>query len=201
MPVQTPEEATDMTTVVRSNLASIVTDDMATVVRETTVTMVKNDRPTVVKMSPYLLDTDVLDSTSSSPAYGDLQAELARVEVVDDDAVAELVAACRANAPDCTESEIIHFVREKSRHIHKRESRVHSPMGFLLTAVPKCFSGQALRQYRDEQRREQESGPGRVAEEQASIDRWRREQEAALSDPSVSEQEKHLIRLCLGLSP
>jgi hypothetical protein len=40
----------------------------------------------------------------------------------------------------------------------------------------------------------------RRAEEEASMERWRREQEAALSDPAVSEQEKHLIRLCLGLN-
>jgi hypothetical protein len=32
------------------------------------------------------------------------------------------------------------------------------------------------------------------------MERWRREQEASLSDPNVSEQEKHLIRLCLGLN-
>jgi hypothetical protein len=94
----------------------------------------------------------------------------------------------------------VHFVREKARHIHKRESRIHSPVGFLLTAVPKCFCGETLKQYREEENRRRESGPTRQAEEEASMERWRREQEAALSDPAVSEQEKHLIRLCLGLN-
>jgi hypothetical protein len=114
--------------------------------------------------------------------------------------VSQLVSACRANAPDASESEIVHFVREKARHIQKRESRIHSPVGFLLTAVPKCFSGEALRQYRAEQKLGHEVAPMRRAEEEASMERWRREQEAALSDPAVSEQEKHLIRLCLGLN-
>ncbi|MBV9264981.1 MAG: hypothetical protein JO061_02315 [Acidobacteriaceae bacterium] len=198
--VARPAEMSDMTTVARSNMSSVVTGDVSTMVPETTVTVVKNNRSTVVKMSGHLLDTNVLDSTTSSSAYPVVYAALNQLGPIDDDAVVRLVAACRAQAADCTESEIVHFVREKASHIQKRESRVHSPIGFLLTAVPKCFSGEVLKKYRNDRMREQESESSREAEEQASVDRWRREQEAALLDPSVSEQEKHLIRLCLGLN-
>jgi hypothetical protein len=39
-----------------------------------------------------------------------------------------------------------------------------------------------------------------ATEESVAMKRWIREQEASLSDPAVSEQKKHLIRLCLGLN-
>jgi hypothetical protein len=79
-------------------------------------------------------------------------------------------------------------------------------VGFLLTAVPKCFSAHALAELRGKQSRERaEVRIGTRREiggepEDPALVRWRKDQEAALLDPSVSEQEKHLIRLCLGLN-
>jgi predicted transcriptional regulator len=169
----------------------------ATIAKPAIVGMVKTDRPTVVKMSPYLLDSRVLDKTSSS---GAVRAALASYGRADDDVAAQLVAACRSYAPDCTEDEIVHFIHEKGTHVQRRDSRIINPLGFLLTAVPKCFSGELLNEYRAEQGREG-TAPATLPEtEDPALLRWRREQQAALSDPSVSEQEKHLIRLCLGLN-
>jgi hypothetical protein len=112
------------------------------------------------------------------------------------------MAACRSYAPDSTDEEIAHFIAEKGRHIDRRDSRVQNPIGFLLTAVPKCFSGQPLAEYRAAQKkRAAASSPSSATNsEDPALLRWRKDQEAALSDPSVSEQEKHLIRLCLGLN-
>jgi predicted transcriptional regulator len=183
-------------TVVRSDVTPIVKSDMTTVVNETTVTVVKIDRPTVVKMSPYLLDTSVLDISSSSA----VRQELAAHGPVDDDALHMLISRCREQAPDCTAEEIIHFIREKSALIQKKKGAVYNPLGFLVTAVPRCFAPDTIRAYREQISRQREGEAQSELREQAAMERWRREQEASLSDPKVSEQEKHLIRLCLGLN-
>jgi predicted transcriptional regulator len=188
----------DMTTVGMSDLTTIVETNMTTMVPPTTVTVVKNNPTTVVKMSPYLLDTDVLDNTSSSSNR--VREALLKFGPVDDDVVKQFVEACRQNAPDTTEEEMVNFIEEKGALIHAKESRVYNPIGFLMTAVPKCFSGETLRSYRERRDRQRNADQARGWEEQASVDRWRREQEASLSDPNISEQEKHLIRLCLGLN-
>jgi predicted transcriptional regulator len=183
-------------TVVTSNLAPIVKSDMSTMVNETTVTVVKIDRPTVVKMSPYLLDTSVLDNSSSSA----VRQELGAHGPVDDDVVHQLISLCREQAPDSTEEEIVHFIREKSALIQKKKGAVYNPLGFLVTAVPRCFAPEAIRAYREQLLRQRDGEAQNEVREQAAMERWRREQEASLSDPNVSEQEKHLIRLCLGLN-
>ncbi len=188
--------AAEMITVDRLDMAPIVKTDMTTVARETTVTVVKIDPPTVVKMSPYLLDTYVLDSTSSSA----LHQELSPFGPVDDDAIQQLADRCREQAPDCTVDEIVHFIREKSRLIQKKKGAVYNPLGFLLTAVPRCFASESLRTYREERDRQRRTQALEETQESAAMERWRREQQASLSDPAVSEQEKHLIRLCLGLN-
>jgi predicted transcriptional regulator len=190
----------DLTTVVKSPVTTIVNDNMATVVNGTTVTMVKMDPTTVVKMSPYLLDSLALDNTSSSghPAIRKALAEYGQID--DDDVVKALARDCRGEAPDCTIEEIVHFIHQKGAHVRRKESRIHNPIGFLATAVPKCFSGDTFRDYRRQSVKISESALARQSEESVAMDRWRREQEASLSDPAVSEQEKHLIRLCLGLN-
>jgi predicted transcriptional regulator len=192
-----PRAAAPEGTMDRYDLTSIA--NMTTVANETTVTMVKMDRPTVVKMSPYLLDSLVLDNTSSSPNSA-IRDALAVYGAVDDDVVKNLALACRIAAPNATEAEIVHFIHEKGRYAQKKESRVHSPIGFLVTAVPKCFSGETLESYRRQKKKSVEVSAERDSEEQAAMELWRREQEASLLDPAVSEQEKHLIRLCLGLN-
>ena len=195
---QKPRLVTTPLTVDRSNATTVVSEDMTTMAPETTVTVVKMDEPTVVIMSPHLLDTEVLDNrASSSPAIAEA---LSSYGTTDDDVVTKLLEACRHYAPDCLESEIVHYIHEKGELIQRRESRVYNPIGFLMTAVPKCFSGEGLKKYREQEKANQEGADGRESSEQNAMERWRREQEASLSDPNVSEQEKHLIRLCLGLN-
>ena len=196
-------EAVDLTTVDTTRVTAIVSEHQATVVKPATVTVAKTDRPTVVKMSSHLLDAITLDRSSSSAAP-EIRAALGDYGPVDDDVAQQLVAACRSYAPDCTLDEVVHFVHEKGKYIQRRDTRVHNPLGFLLTAVPKCFSGQSLADLRAQRSRElarlMNSAESIPTSEDPALLRWRREQETALSDPSVSEQEKHLIRLCLGLN-
>ncbi len=196
--LQVPAATADnVTTVDMLNVIPMVSNDMATVAKETTVTMVKIDRPTVVKMSPHLLDTSVLDKTSSSAV---IHRELNQYAPADDDAAKQLLARCREIAPDCTEEEIVYFIRQKSSLLEKKKDTVYNPLGFLLTAVPRCFQPENLRSHRAESLRQQEGKAVDQSREQAAMDRWRREQEASLADPNLSAQEKHLIRLCLGLN-
>ena len=62
-----------------------------------------------------------------------------------------LVDACRSNAPDATAEEIAHFILEKGKLITRK---IANPVGFLLTAVPKCFVSDSFREYREERTRE-----------------------------------------------
>jgi hypothetical protein len=119
---------------------------------------------------------------------------LSKYGVVDDDVVDRLIRNCKQQAPDCTVEEIIHFIEEKGSLVRIRDSRIYSPIGFLLTAVPKCLSGDAFRFYREEQMKRREAEAAYEARRQAELDEWRREQEAQLTDSSVCEEDKQLIR-------
>jgi hypothetical protein len=114
----------------------------------------------------------------------------------DDDAVNSLVDACRSNAPDATAEEIAHFVREKGKLITRK---IANPVGFLLTAVPKCFVSDSFREYREQRTRERSQQAAREAEDPQAAERLRKEGEADLANPNISEEEKRLIRRCLGL--
>lgn len=99
--------------------------------------------------------TVVLDSARIRTAL------LRYVSVVDEDALEKLIARCQLAAPDVTTVEIEHFILEKGEVImaapRKRAgefstvSSIHNPLGFLLSAVPKCFSGSAFEMWRREQ--------------------------------------------------
>ena len=114
----------------------------------------------------------------------------------DDDAVNALVESCRRERADATAEEIAHFIREKGKLITRK---IANPVGFLLTAVPKCFASDSFREYREQRMRERRQQAAREAEDPQAAERLRREGEADLADPNISEEEKRLIRRCLGL--
>jgi hypothetical protein len=117
----------------------------------------------------------------------------------DDDVAYHLLSRCRAVAPDCTSAEIIHFVHEKGSLIQQdRNKRITSPMGFLLTAVPKCLTGETFERYRNQERIRLERERLQQERHQAEIDQWRREQEAILNNPNASEEDKQFARRVLG---
>jgi hypothetical protein len=117
----------------------------------------------------------------------------------DDDVAHSMLARCQAVAPDCTPAEIIHFVHEKGKLIRQdRTRRITSPLGFLLTAVPKCLTGETFERYRNQERIRLEQERLRQERQQAEIEQWRREQEAILNDPNASEEDKQFARQVLG---
>jgi hypothetical protein len=119
---------------------------------------------------------------------------LSQFGVVDDDIVLRLINACKHNATDCTDDEIIHFVKQKGAMVQSSEGRIYSPIGFLMTAVPKCFVGEAFRLYRETETKRREEEAAAEAQRQAEWAEWTKEQEAQLADPNVSESDKRMIR-------
>ena len=102
---------------------------------------------------------------------------------------------------DYTDAELVHFIHAKGELLQRPDTRISSPIGFLLTAVPKCFAGesfQSFRRLRDEQERRQiEEQDRQMAEMQA----WREEQQAILDDPAASEEDKNLVRKWIEAEP
>jgi hypothetical protein len=81
-----------------------------------------------------------------------------------------------------------------------RAGRISNPVGFLLTAVPKCFSGDTFRFFREEQGRLRELAAADQTRRQAEDAEWRAQQEKLLLDPDVPDDHKKLIREWLGIS-
>jgi hypothetical protein len=150
----------------------------------------------VVRATTTFIGKDALGNKASSSSSAIYQV-LSKYGAVDDDIVDRLIRNCKQQMPDCTDEEIIHFIEEKGSLVRVRDSRIYSPIGFLLTAVPKCLSGEAFRFYREEQVKRREAEAAYESRRQAELDEWRREQEARLADPNVSEQDKQFIRECL----
>jgi hypothetical protein len=106
------------------------------------------------------------------------------VEDVDDDAAADLWRRCTNGAPDAGMDEVVHFI-----HLKAGKPGIRIPLGFLLTAVPKCFKGDSYRQYRAEQQRVKE----------ASQTRERLFAEEILKSPEADEEQKQWAREVLQL--
>lgn len=145
--------------------------------------------PTQIVRQPISKDT-------SSSLSSILQA-LNQYGTPDDDIAQKLLHACKREAPDCTEVEIVHFVHQKAALI--RNGRISNPLGFLLTAVPKCFTGQAFVLYREQEQKRQDQDKIRREQEEAEIREWKCEQELVLSDPNASDQDKQFAKQILGI--
>ena len=155
--------------------------------------------PPAITAGPVERDTGKASEETSSSVAAVLRV-LSRFGVADDDVAAKLISACRAHAVDCTPQEIVHFIERKgSLTKESHNSRIHRPIGFLLTAVPKCFVGEAFRLYREECRRASEDAERLARQQQAELEQWTREQEAVLADPNAPEEEKRFARELLGL--
>jgi len=102
---------------------------------------------------------------------------------VDDDAASDLWNRCLENAPAAQVAEVVHFIDLKSG-----KPGIRLPMGFLLTAVPKCFLGDSYRQFRAERRQASH----------ASQARDRMFAEEILRSPDADEEQKEWAREVLN---
>jgi hypothetical protein len=82
----------------------------------------------------------------------------------DHEAVTLLWNECQMRVPDCTIDEVVHFAGQKAAVC--RNGKIQNPVGFLLTAVPKCFEGEAFQNFRAEQVRVNEEERKRKEAEQ-----------------------------------
>lgn len=114
----------------------------------------------------------------------------------DDDAVHSLIRRCQRYAADATEAEIVHFIHEKASVL--RSGRIDNPIAFLLVYVPKCFAGETLRLYREEQRRQQAEAKQAERDAEAWDLAERERLKAVLDDPSASAEEKAWARQYLA---
>jgi hypothetical protein len=132
-----------------------------------------------------------LPSSSSAVA-----AVLSEYGTIDDDAVQKILADCSRNAPDATLEEIMHFIREKGRVV--ANGKIDNPIGFLIVYVPKCFVGDTLKLYREQQRQRREAADREAAEAREWVAEHRRQQEQILADPDASEEDKQWARRFLS---
>ncbi len=117
---------------------------------------------------------------------------------VDDASVAGLLEACRKVAPDATEDEITHFVRLKADLMY-RMGNVKSPMGFLRTAVPRCFEGESFRQHREAETERRSATAREEQRREEEVRQFRAEQQAIADDPKASAEDRRFARQYLGI--
>ena len=180
----------------KPDMSTVVTSNMSTVVNESPLTVVKMNLSTVVRETTSSIGNNSIEQTSSSSEA--IYEALSQFGTVDDDVLKRLTVSCRQAAPDCTDDEIVHFIREKGELV--RAGSIRTPIGFLVTAVPKCFMGESFHHFRAEQGRRRKEQAEAEARAKIEAEEWRREQHRILLDPATPEDHKAMIREWLGVS-
>lgn len=120
-------------------------------------------------------------------------------------AVQQLVRSCLAVRPDCTTSEIVHFIEEKGYILAKNVRGFTNPVGFLLSSVPKCFEGETFNRWRERERLAEEhrlEEERRQKEEHRAAFRWMVEHSRkTLNDPKASDLDRRLAEQFLADNP
>jgi hypothetical protein len=140
--------------------------------------------PTGAYIENRHLVRNTAESSSSVPA-GIVTALRRYISDVDDSAAADLWRRCLGNAPDATLDEVVHFIDLKAG-----KPGIRMPLGFLLTAVPKCFQGEAFRQFREE----------RELHRQSAASRDRQFAEEILKSPEADDEQRQWAGEVLGLT-
>jgi hypothetical protein len=117
-----------------------------------TIVSVSLEAPVPVASKDTPLDT--VDRTAPSSPSSSLEPDVVidtlrlYAATVDDVAVQKLFHSCQSRAADCTTEEILHFIHQKAATMQN----IKNPLGFLLTAVPRCFEGESFRQFRKQRK-------------------------------------------------
>jgi hypothetical protein len=136
--------------------------------------------------APYIRKRNLISNREekSSSGLAAIVAALRRyVPDVDDDIAADLWRKCRDNAPEARIDEILRVI-----HLKAGKPGIRVPLGFLLTAVPKCFKGDSYRQFREERERSRE----------ASLERDRLFAAEILRSPEADDEQKQWAKEILG---
>jgi hypothetical protein len=100
----------------------------------------------------------------------------------DDDAAQRIIHACREVAPDVTNEEIAHFVRQEGPAL-RRNRGLDNPMGVLIRHIPRCCQGESLRLHRQAVMREKERN-------RRQIDGWLHEALEILARPDAGGPDR-----------
>jgi len=100
----------------------------------------------------------------------------------DDDAAQRIAAACRQIAPDVTDEEIAHFIRQEGPAL-SRNTALDNPMGVLIRHIPRCCRGESLRLHREAVRQAEERNRGQ-------IDAWLRDAREILARPVAGGMDR-----------
>ncbi len=120
-----------------------------------------------------------------------------RLGFAEEGSVSALVQACRQHAPDAAEDEIVHFTSAKLE-LAARMRNIQNPMGFLLTAVPRCFEGAAFEHYREAERMRKQAEAQKEAALREEMEFYRKQQQAVLDDPAATGEDKDIARSILA---
>lgn len=137
------------------------------------------------------IDISIRQKDPQSPSSSEvtfLAGSIAQLGVtVDDDLAAQLIRACRDHESEASVEDIRDFVDLKLLQIGQE---VKNPGGYLLTAVPKCFTGEFYRQHiaQRQQAREQAEIQARLASQTNAATRV--EMQRILDDPTASDEDK-----------
>jgi hypothetical protein len=129
----------------------------------------------------------IRNTTQESPSFlaAVVSALRRHVPDVDDEAAGDLWNRCIENELSAQVWEVVHFIDLKAG-----KPGIGMPLGFLLTAVPKCFLGDSYRQFREE----------RYRARQAVQTRDRMFAEEILRSPDADEEQKEWAREVLKAS-
>jgi hypothetical protein len=153
-----------------------------------------------LNLEPLYREVDREKNSRKTPSSSDvlLFDALSQYGVADDDVLKRLRAQTRNVCPDFTDEELIHFIHSKGQLIRRRDSGISSPIGFLLTSVPKCFVGESFRLFRKAQSEARDREAAERAQRETEFENWRREQQAIIDDPNASEEDKRWARKVLS---
>jgi hypothetical protein len=164
-----------------------------------TVSLGESHRPSLSDSHTPLETIRKPEETASSELSVQLvEAVREAAGLADDDGIRTLVRLCRQRAPDAADYEIAHFVRLKARQA-LRTGNVANLTGFLHAAVPRCFEGEAFRQFRRAEQQRRELERQQKAAFEAENARFRAEQQAVLANPLSTPEQRRLARVLLGL--
>jgi hypothetical protein len=181
------------------NLEALTANSSTVAIPELRTHAVLNSSTQVIRETS--LKEERAQLTSSSSISEQLITGLQQIlPTVDQPAVLLLWHECQSRVPDCTPDEVLHFANVKAAIL--QTGKIQNPVGFLITAVPKCFEGETFQHFRQEQERLKEEQRRREEEERrkqqamdAEVEQYRREEEAQGEAeqllPTLSEAEQN----------
>ena len=186
---------------------TVATSPQSTVVDSPTIAGPKTRPTTVVPGNPTTVAPETTlqkgqETQSNAPASSSSVAlqRLMQYGPADDDAASYLVRQCQRIADDATSEEIGYFIDLKGALTLQPGSRIQNPIGFLLTAVPKCFQGETLQLHRAEANRKREDQARRQGELDAEFAAMQEENRRILADPNASEEDRRWAQKLLDMS-